>query len=126
MEYFEQLWAEYYPRIYAFLRTGFNFSREDLEDITHETFLRAFRNISGYDSSYSVSTWMYTIARNMIRSALFDLPPRDRNIAFLWYYEEFTQTQIGKIMEMPEGTIKYRIFEIKKILRKKLEEVYER
>lgn len=40
-------------------------SREEAEDVTQETFLAAFANLSGYDSSRAtLSTWLFTIARN--------------------------------------------------------------
>jgi RNA polymerase sigma-70 factor, ECF subfamily len=40
-------------------------NREEAEDITQESFLAAFANLSGYDSGHAVfSTWLFTIARN--------------------------------------------------------------
>ncbi len=35
------------------------------EDITQETFLRAFRFLHTYDPSRRFSTWLYTVARNL-------------------------------------------------------------
>ena len=38
---------------------------EEAEDVTQDTFLAAFINLSGYDSSRAAfSTWLFTIARN--------------------------------------------------------------
>jgi RNA polymerase sigma-70 factor (ECF subfamily) len=37
-------------------------SREDLEDIVQETFLKAYRNIGRYDARWKFATWLYTIA----------------------------------------------------------------
>ena len=38
---------------------------DEAEDVTQETFLAAFANLSGYDSSRAAfSTWLFTIARN--------------------------------------------------------------
>src|SRR4051794_23646448 len=40
-------------------------NREEAEDVTQETFLAAFANLSGYHSSRAAfSTWLFTIARN--------------------------------------------------------------
>lgn len=40
-------------------------NREEAQDVTQETFLAAFANLSGYDSSRAAfSTWLFTIARN--------------------------------------------------------------
>ena len=40
-------------------------NREEAQDVAQETFLAAFANLSGYDSSRAAfSTWLFTIARN--------------------------------------------------------------
>jgi RNA polymerase sigma-70 factor (ECF subfamily) len=40
-------------------------NREEARDVAQETFLAAFANLSGYDSSRAAfSTWLFTIARN--------------------------------------------------------------
>lgn len=41
--------------------------REDAEDITQETFLRAFRGLGLYDPARPLRTWLYTIAVNVCR-----------------------------------------------------------
>ena len=167
-ELFEKLWSDFYPRIYTFLKTGFNFTREDLEDLVQEIMFKAFSRRETYDSAFAMSTWVYTIARNKgidlvrkqkrsgaiqilslkddtvihgpvtpetrlisdetrttVQKALAILKPRDRQIAFLWYFEGFTQAQIARVVDVPVGTVKYRVHEIKKLLRRELEDVYE-
>ncbi len=49
------------PRLYAFLvrRVG---SREDAEDLTQETFVRAWRRLETYKPHLRFSTWLFTIA----------------------------------------------------------------
>jgi RNA polymerase sigma-70 factor (ECF subfamily) len=37
---------------------------EDAEDILQEVFLKAYRNINGYDPRYKFSSWIYRIAHN--------------------------------------------------------------
>ena len=45
--------------------SGFVGNREEAQDVTQETFLAAFANLSAYDSSRAAfSTWLFTIARN--------------------------------------------------------------
>jgi len=44
--------------------------RQEAEDLTQETFLRAYRYLSHYDLSRSFQTWLYTIATNLGRNAL--------------------------------------------------------
>jgi RNA polymerase sigma-70 factor, ECF subfamily len=50
---------------YSFLR-----NREAAEDVTQEVFIKVWRALPGYDGRASLSTWIYTIARNASLSAL--------------------------------------------------------
>jgi len=43
---------------------------EDAEDLAQETFLRAFNQLSLYDTKRSFYTWLYTISLNLIRNHL--------------------------------------------------------
>jgi RNA polymerase sigma-70 factor, ECF subfamily len=50
---------------YSFLR-----DRGSAEDVTQEVFIKIWRALPGYDGRASLSTWIYTIARNASLSAL--------------------------------------------------------
>jgi RNA polymerase sigma-70 factor (ECF subfamily) len=50
---------------YSFLR-----DREAAEDVTQEVFIKIWRALPGFDARASMSTWIYTIARNASVSAL--------------------------------------------------------
>ena len=50
---------------YSFLR-----DREAAEDVTQEVFIKVWRALPGFDGRASMSTWIYTIARNTSLSAL--------------------------------------------------------
>ena len=50
---------------YSFLR-----DRESAEDVTQEVFIKIWRALPGFDGRASLSTWIYTIARNASLSAL--------------------------------------------------------
>ena len=50
---------------YSFLR-----DREAAEDVTQEVFIKVGRALPGYDARATISTWIYTIARNASLSAL--------------------------------------------------------
>ena len=58
---FETLIKRYSKKLYLFIfnRTG---NSEDTDYIIQETFLKAYRNLSGYDPTWNFSTWIYTIA----------------------------------------------------------------
>lgn len=50
---------------YSFLR-----NREAAEDVTQDVFIKVWRALPGFDGRASLSTWIYTIARNASSSAL--------------------------------------------------------
>jgi RNA polymerase sigma-70 factor (ECF subfamily) len=50
---------------YSFLR-----DRDVAEDVTQEVFIKVWRALPGFDGRASLSTWIYTIARNASLSAL--------------------------------------------------------
>jgi RNA polymerase sigma-70 factor (ECF subfamily) len=52
-----------------------------------------------------------------VRDYLSDLPPADREISFLRFYEELKYRQIAEIVGLPEGSVKYRVHIIKKGLK---------
>ena len=61
---FEQLVARYTPRLLRFLqrRTG---SRHDAEDLTQETWARAYRYLSRFQADRSFAAWLWTIAARL-------------------------------------------------------------
>lgn len=65
-EAFGHLYDYYHAQIYrfVFLRVG---SRQAAEDLTHEVFVSAWKNIDSYqERGYPFSSWLYRIARNAI------------------------------------------------------------
>jgi len=63
-ELFERLYARYSRGLYAFLYHLLG-ERAAAEDILQETFLRAFKKYSHFEERAKISTWLYTIARNL-------------------------------------------------------------
>jgi len=51
----------------AYRMTG---SREDADDLTQETFIRAYQKLYRFDQSKKFFTWLYTIGINLIRNHL--------------------------------------------------------
>lgn len=63
---FGALYDRYQPMIYRFIAVKIG-RREDAEDITHQVFMSAWQNISGYkDLGHPFSSWLYRIARNQV------------------------------------------------------------
>lgn len=64
VEAFGLLYDHYLPKIYRFVLLKVSY-REEAEDLAHQTFLKAWENISQYDlRGYSFGSWLYQIARN--------------------------------------------------------------
>lgn len=68
----EQHQAKLYHFLFRYTR-----NREDAEDLTQDTFVKAYRNIHRYDSKYSFSTWLYTIARRTAYNHFRDSKPTE-------------------------------------------------
>lgn len=63
MQDFENIYNEYFPRIYFFLR---KLCSDELlcEEMTQETFFRAFTAFYRFDGSCELFTWLAAIAKN--------------------------------------------------------------
>lgn len=59
----EKIWKDHYRKVLYFVRCVMGVGR-DAEDLVQEIFGKAFGKFDTYDSRYSVSTWIYRIARN--------------------------------------------------------------
>ncbi len=59
---------------------------------------------------------------NAVRKAMKDLPDEQRMVLSLFYLEEYSLKEIAKIMNVPSGTVKSRLFnareKLKKIIKK--------
>jgi RNA polymerase sigma-70 factor (ECF subfamily) len=64
---FRLLMQRYEPRIQGFLRKRLN-DEERVEDLTQDTFLRIHRARESYDPSRKFSTWIHTIANNLLKN----------------------------------------------------------
>ncbi len=62
---FRLLIVRYQRPLFRFLG-GFGLDQAAAEELAQETFLRAFRDLSGYDASKaSFSSWLFTIAKHL-------------------------------------------------------------
>lgn len=61
---FSQLMDRFWPEVYGFqLKRTHN--ENDAEDISIQTFARAFDKIDSYDGKHAFSTWLITISKNL-------------------------------------------------------------
>lgn len=68
-EAFARLVEQYQIRIFNFV-LQFVRNRHDAEDVTQETFLKAYRGLHRYNSDYAFGAWLFTIAKRTAFSFL--------------------------------------------------------
>ncbi|WP_312886593.1 RNA polymerase sigma factor [Paenibacillus foliorum] len=56
----------YKNKIYGVLR-GMGADHQDAQDLTQETFIKAYRKLASHDPSKSFAAWLYTIAANLLK-----------------------------------------------------------
>lgn len=155
---FSQIWEVYHPKLQVYV-SHFYIESVENTDLASDILLHIFETIDRYNSTYSFSTWLYTVARNysvdrirkkqiihedldacnrgdentpesiftrnteqeLIKEALSCLNPTDKELIFLHFYEGLKYREISGITGIPEGTVKYRMSETRKVLKKKLE-----
>ncbi|MBR3667791.1 MAG: RNA polymerase sigma factor [Ruminococcus sp.] len=64
---FDAMFREYYDDVFRFLR-GLSASEHLAEELTQETFYRAFRSIDSYRGESELRVWLCSIARNLYYS----------------------------------------------------------
>jgi RNA polymerase sigma-70 factor (ECF subfamily) len=61
---FQTLFAEFQNQLKSYLYRLLT-DRNDVEDLTHDTFIKAFTKISTFNEESSLKTWVFTIATNL-------------------------------------------------------------
>ena len=72
---FKELWEYYFPRLLAYITSFKGIAPSEYNDIVSEVFLKIFKKIEHYNPEYSLSTWVYRIAKNHF----IDVLRRSRN-----------------------------------------------
>lgn len=62
---FDAAYAQYHRQVRTYVRNLMG-SSQDAEELTQDVFLKAYLARDSYDPQYSVSTWLYSIARNTV------------------------------------------------------------
>jgi RNA polymerase sigma-70 factor, ECF subfamily len=135
----------YHARVFAFLHT-LTRHRQDAEDLTQETFMRAWDKFHRYDLSLPLLPWLFTLARRQSISALRrlkplppelpdsataepthaalrlwelarrDLPPETYSALWLHYCEELPLKEVAGILGKREGAVKVMLHRARKTL----------
>jgi len=64
-EAFALLVAEHQQKLCNFIQR-YTRNRQDAEDLTQDTFVKAFKSLHRYERRYAFSAWLYTIARRTV------------------------------------------------------------
>jgi len=156
---------ELYPKVYRAIAGITAGSGLDVDDLTQDTFLKAYRNLNRFRGDSSLYTWVYRIARNVCLDAIrrkkfrshfqFDwfqkenasidfpdpngkdepenndlkfwidkamarLPEDFRSILVFREIQDLSYEEIAFILEIPEGTVKSRLFKARRLMREYL------
>lgn len=55
-----------------------------------------------------------------VLTAILALPPRDKTVVYMHYYEGYTAVEIAKILHCPQTTVRSRLMRARKRLKKQL------
>ncbi|MBI4139018.1 sigma-70 family RNA polymerase sigma factor [Candidatus Uhrbacteria bacterium] len=73
---FPQFYRKHLTPIYRFMYYRVGGNAELAQDLTQDVFLKALEAFERYDESVSTSSWIYTIARNHLITAMSKLRPQ--------------------------------------------------
>jgi RNA polymerase sigma-70 factor (ECF subfamily) len=73
---FKDMWEYYFPRLLVYIASFKGIAPYEYNDIVSEVLLTIFKKLEHYNSKFSLSTWVYTIARNHF----IDILRRSKNI----------------------------------------------
>lgn len=97
---FHAIFRRYGRPVLSFLYNHVN-NRDLAEELTQETFVRAYRNLNFLKDETRLSTWLFGIARNVAREATRQTIKAERNVAL----DEPESLNLRATDAMPEGAM---------------------
>jgi RNA polymerase sigma-70 factor, ECF subfamily len=120
-EAFKKILKKYLKPVYNFLRILIK-DPDTLDDLSQETFIKAWKNLKKFDQNKNFKTWLFTIAKN----TAYDFLKKKKTIPFSNFLDEKGNNTLEN-MEMNE-ILPLELLEIaekEKIFEKKLKEISE-
>ncbi|MBS4188968.1 RNA polymerase sigma factor [Bacillus sp. FJAT-49705] len=103
---FEQLYNEYSDKIFGYIFLLVN-DREVAEDLTQDTFIKAYKNLNQFNCESHLFTWLFRISRNVT----IDYLRKKRLLKFFsiekYQFESDQQTPLEIVMKGEATTILY-------------------
>lgn len=129
-------------------------NKSDAEDITQDVFLRFVQNSKPFSSFEHIKAWLIRVTINRCHSlftsswhkktealseeipfdspeksdvyyAVLELPQKYRTVIHLFYYEDMSVAEIGKVLKRNESTIKSQLHRARELLKSKLKGEYD-
>ncbi len=97
---FHAIFRRYGRPVLSFLYHHVN-DRSLAEELTQETFVRAYRNLNYLQDDARLSTWLFGIARNVAREATRQTIKNERNVAL----DEPETLNLQALGVMPDGAV---------------------
>jgi len=123
-------------------------NKNDADDVFQEVFMRLVSHSHKIQSDEHLKAWLIRVTLNCSKKhfrlwrtgneeltedvpyimpeeqetmqAVLDLPLKYRTVIHLFYYEELTISEISKVLEVKESTVKSQLFRARGILRETL------
>ncbi len=93
--------------------------------LADDTFEDVVPNIPDKNSTPDQKTELKDIS-DRLKAEINNLPPQARTIITLYHLDELSYAEIGKIMNLPEGTVKSHLFRSRQLLKRRLLSKYDR
>lgn len=118
---FRFLVEKYLKSVYNFL---YSFTKDPavLDDLTQETFIKAWKNIKKFDSEKNFKTWVFTIAKN----TALDYCKKKKNIPFSFFTNKEGNNKLEEIDDdkiLPDEILEKK--DLAKDLERKLDNIPE-
>jgi len=146
VEAFEEFYQDQYPRLRRFLRTCLG-NVPAVEDVAQDAFLQLWRRPQGFDPSRSsLKAYLFGIARKkasdwwrhqprpesppaavasggvgsslLLKDAFEQLRPESQSVLWLREVEGYSYDELARILDVPLGTVKWRLFAAREELRR--------
>lgn len=121
---YELLIKKYELRLLRYIQKLILVNKEDAEDILQEAFIKAYKNLNGYNPKFSFSSWIYRIAHN---EAISFTRQKNNKLKAAMSVEEDVFNTIASEVDLEGDILQYctkkRVYRVLNQLDKKYREV---
>ena len=118
---------QYVERVYGYAMNH-TYSREEADELSQEILYTAVRELPKLKEKQKFEPWLWGVASNVTKSYRRFMGKQRamyRDIIVLYYYDDLSVKQISEKLNIPEGTIMWRLSEARKKLKKECDTMNE-